>query len=66
MDKLQFAEQNLVRVSNSRGGCVRAMLLHYFETKQASLKLKIRPKQLLGSLPLDTPLPVLKVSYTVS
>jgi len=35
------------------------MQLHFFETKLPNLKLKTRPKQLLGSLPLVIALPVL-------
>ncbi len=38
--------------------CVCTMQLSCFETKLPNLLLKIRPKQLLGYLPLDIPLPV--------
>jgi hypothetical protein len=57
MDKLQLAGRNLGRVLNSRGGCLRPVQLCCFETKQPNLMLKTRPKQLLGSLPLDIALP---------
>jgi len=57
MDKLQLTGQNLVQVFNSRSACMRAMQLLYFETKLPNLMLKTRPKQLLGSLPLDITLP---------
>ncbi len=57
MDKLQLAGQNLGRVFNSRSGCVCDMQLSCFETKLPNLMLKTRPKQLLGSLPLDIALP---------
>jgi hypothetical protein len=49
MDKLQLTGQNLGRVFNSRSGRVHALQLHFSETKQPNLKLKTRPKQLLGS-----------------
>jgi hypothetical protein len=39
--------------------CVCAMQLSCFETKLPNLMLKTRPKQLLGSLPLDIALPVM-------
>jgi len=45
--------QNLVRVFNSISGCEHAMCLHCHETKLPNLKVKTRPKQLLGPLPLD-------------
>jgi hypothetical protein len=57
MDKLQLTGQNMVRVFNSRSACMDAMQLLYFETKLPNLMLKTRPKQLLGSLPLDITLP---------
>ncbi len=53
MDELQLKGQHLGRVFNSRSGCVRAMQLPCLETKWPNLKLKTRPKQLVGSLPLD-------------
>jgi hypothetical protein len=57
MDKLQLTGQNLGRVFNFKSGCVCAMQLSCFETKLPNLMLKTRPKQLLGSLPLDITLP---------
>jgi hypothetical protein len=54
MEKLQL---NLVRVFNSRSGRVHALQLHFSQTEQPNLKLKTRPKQLLGSLPLVIALP---------
>jgi len=57
MDKLQLTGRYLGRVFNTRSGCVCAMQLNCFETKLSSLMLKTRPKQLLGSLPLDIALP---------
>jgi len=57
MDKLQLTGQNLGRVFNSRSGCMCAMHLCCFEAKWPSLKLKTRPKQLFGSLPLAFVLP---------
>jgi hypothetical protein len=52
MDKLQLKGRNLGQVFNSRSGRAHAVQLHFSETKQPNLKLKTRPKQLLGSLPL--------------
>ena len=40
-----------------RRGCLPAFQLYYFETKLPNLKLKTRPKQLLGSHPVDIALP---------
>jgi hypothetical protein len=57
MDKLQLTGQNLGRVFNSRSSRVHAQQLHFSEMKQPNLKLKTRPKQLLGSLPLLIALP---------
>jgi hypothetical protein len=57
MAKLQLAGQNMGRFVNSKSGCVCTMQLSCFETKLPNLMLKIRPKQLLGSLPLDIALP---------
>jgi hypothetical protein len=50
---MSIAFRDLGLVFNFRSGCVHAMHLYYFETKLPNLKLKTRPKQLLGSLPLD-------------
>jgi hypothetical protein len=52
MDKLQLTGQNLGHVFNSKVGCICA-----YEAKQPNLKLKTRPKQQLGSLPLPFALP---------
>jgi hypothetical protein len=57
MDKLQLTGQNLGRVCNFRSGRVHAMHLHCYGVKLPNLKLKTRPKQLLGYLPLDIALP---------
>jgi hypothetical protein len=58
-DKLQLKGQNLGRVFNFRSGCVHAMRLFCYRVKLPNLKLKTRPKQLLGPLPLDIALPAL-------
>ncbi len=42
---------------NSRSGCMCARHLFCYEAKQPNLKLKTRPKQLLGSLPIVFALP---------
>ncbi len=47
------------RVYNFRSVCVYVVYSCICYAKQLSLKLKTRPKQLLGSLPLDIALPVL-------
>ncbi len=62
MGKLLLTGQNLGRVFNFSSGCVHAMQLYFFETKLPNLKLKTRPKQLLGSLPLVIALPGLGLS----
>ncbi len=61
IDILKLTGRNQGRVFKFRRGCLHAMQLHYFETKLPNLKLKNRPKQLLGSLPVDISLPVLGV-----
>ncbi len=43
---------------NSGIGCVIANQLCCYEVKLPNLKLKLLPKQLLGSLPLDIVIPV--------
>jgi hypothetical protein len=63
MDKLKLTGRNLGRVFKFRRVCLHTIRLYYFETKLPNLKLKTRPKQLLGSLPLDIALPV-KSSFT--
>jgi hypothetical protein len=50
-DRVSETGQNQGLVFNSRLGCVHAMQLHCYETKQPNLKLKTRPKQLLDPLP---------------
>jgi hypothetical protein len=57
MDKLQLTGQNLGRVFNFRSGCVHAVHLLYYGVKLPNLKLKTRPKQLLGYLLLHIVLP---------
>ncbi len=52
MDKLHRTGQNMDRVVNSRSGYVPATQLPFFEMKLPNLKLRIGPKQNLGSLPL--------------
>jgi hypothetical protein len=59
MDKLQLTGQNLGQVFNFRYGRVHAVHLHCCGVKLPNLKLKTRPKQRLGSLPLDIMLPAL-------
>jgi hypothetical protein len=58
IDKLKVTGLNLGRVFNSRLGraCIGRAIVHI--TKQPKLKLKTRPKQLLGSLPFAFALPV--------
>ncbi len=57
MDKLKLTGQNLGRVFHCRLGCtcIGHAIVHI--TKQLNLKLKTRPKQLLGYLPLAFALP---------
>jgi hypothetical protein len=57
MDKLQLTGQNLGQVFNFRNGRVHAKHFLHYRLKLPNLKLKTRPKQLLGSLPLDIALP---------
>ncbi len=57
MDKLQLTGWNLGRVFNYRNGRVHAVHLLCCGVKLPNFKLKTRPKQLLGSLPLDIALP---------
>ncbi len=66
MDKLQLTGQNLVRVFNSRSDCTSAMHLFCYEAKQLYLKLKTRPKQLLGSLSSAFVLPALSLVKAVA
>ncbi len=52
MGKLQLTGRYLDPVFNSGRGSVHAMKLCYNEVEQTNLKLKTRPNQLLGYLPL--------------
>jgi hypothetical protein len=54
MDKLKLTGQNLGRVCNSK---LEHAIVYASITKWPNLKLKTRPKQLLGSLPLAFALP---------
>jgi hypothetical protein len=60
MDKLKLTGQNLGQVFNSRLGhaCIGHAIVHI--ANEPNLKLKTRPKQLLGSLPLAFALPGLR------
>jgi hypothetical protein len=57
MHKLQLTGQNLGRVFNFRNDHVHAVHFPCYIVKWPNLKLKTRPKQLLGYLPLDIALP---------
>jgi hypothetical protein len=57
VDILQLSGQNLGRVFNFRSGNLHAVYSWGYQSKLPNLKLKTRPKQLLGSLPLDIGLP---------
>jgi hypothetical protein len=57
MDKLYVTVQTLGRVFNFRSGCMQIMHLLHSVALLPNLELKTRPKQLLGSLPLDVALP---------
>ncbi len=59
MDKLRLTGQNLDRVFNFRFGHLDAEHFWCYQVKLPNLKLKTRPKQLLGSLPLVIALPEL-------
>jgi hypothetical protein len=63
MDKLQLTGQNLCRVFNFRYGHLHAEHFWCLQVKLLNLKLKTRPKQLLGSLPLVIALPGSGKSY---
>ncbi len=54
MDKLQLTGQNLGRVFNFRSVHLHVAHLWRYQVKLLNLKLKTRPKQLLGSLPLQS------------
>jgi hypothetical protein len=57
MDKLQLTGRNLGRVFNFRSGHLHSAHLWCYQLKLPNLKLKIQPKQLLGSLLLSITLP---------
>ncbi len=57
MDKLQLTGQNLDWVFIFRSGGLHAAYFRCYHVKLPNLELKTRPKQLLGSLPLDYALP---------
>ncbi len=58
IDKFQLTGRNLGQVFNSRSGCVYACIHSCcYWAKLLNLKLKTRPKQLLGYLPLVFALP---------
>ncbi len=57
MSKLQPIVQNLGQVFNPKRGCMHALHKLCFEAKLTNLKLKTRPRQVLGALPLDVLLP---------
>ncbi len=65
MDKLELTGQNIGRVLNSRlcRACIGHTIVHI--TKQPNLKLKTRPKKLLGYLPLAFALQGLSIASGV-
>ncbi len=63
MDKLQLTGRNLGRVFNSRLGCAWIRRSIAYITKQSNLKLKTRPKQLLGYLPIAFALPAIAYHF---
>ncbi len=56
MDKLQLTRQNLCRVFNFKSAWEHPTRFCCYESKWPNLKLKTRPKQLSGSLPLHNTL----------
>ncbi len=64
MDKLQLTGLNLGRVFNFRFGHLHAEHFWCYWEELPNLKLKTRPKQLLGSLPLFKALNVIMLSAT--
>jgi len=56
-DKLKLTGQNLVQILKFRRDCLHVIQSYYLETKLPDLKLKTRPKQLLGYLRVDIALP---------
>ncbi len=61
MDKLQLTGQSQGR----RSDCMSAIYLFCYESKQPNLKLKTRPNQLLGSLPLAFALSVVRQKFYI-
>jgi hypothetical protein len=57
MDQPQLTGQNLGQVFNFRNGHANAAHFIFYIVKLPNFKLKTRPKQPLGSLPLDIALP---------
>jgi hypothetical protein len=58
MDKLQLTGQNMDQVFNFKSVYLHAGHLCCYQVKLPNLKLKIWPKQLLGSFPFDVALSV--------
>jgi hypothetical protein len=65
MDKLQQTGRNQGRVFDFRFGHLQAEHLWCYQVKLPNLKLKTRPKQLLGFLPLVIVLPGVPDGNTV-
>jgi hypothetical protein len=65
MDKLQLTGRNLGQVFNFRNGHLHAAQFWCYRVKLPNLKLKTRPKQLLGSLELVIALPGLVLELRV-
>jgi hypothetical protein len=62
MDKLELTGQNLGLVFNFKSGHFHALHFWCYKVKLRNLKLKTRPKQLLGSLPLVIVIPDVTVT----
>ncbi len=60
-DKLQLTGRALGHIFNFRSGCMDTMHLLPSIAIQPNLELKTQPIQLLGSLPLVIPLPILSL-----
>jgi len=63
---LQLTGQNLGRVFNFRSGHLHVAHLWCYQVKLPNLKLKTRPKQPLGYLPLDFAFPIFLLSLKTS
>ncbi len=61
-EQLQLTGQNLGRVFNFRFGHLYAEHFRWCQVKLPNLKLKTRPKQCLGSLPLVIAVPALTLT----